>query len=228
MRHHRWDVADARDAVIAGDLERVRGPFPSSWRETKHRIEDMPQDCGCRRIRPKMEAEASRAAQATTLGEAARGVAAVTQRCGDCHRGRAAARARSWATSSEFDAHGRTGLRGAMAQHVWAAEELWLGMTVPHHESSRAAGAKALSSTPLPPAKETGSHGDAQAGSLDPGPDLTRSDEAMIPHCAKSSKPVRAMGERALAAGQPSAMTRSLLELIARCGDCHAARRHSP
>jgi hypothetical protein len=33
------------------------------------------------------------------------------------------------------------------------------------------------------------------------------------------------MGERALAAGQPAEMTKVYGELIARCGDCHAARR---
>jgi hypothetical protein len=208
MWHHFWDVVDARDAVIAGDLERVRPPL-LRLAQAKHGIDDMPHDW-----LPwidDMEAKAARAAQATTLAEAAHGVAAVTQSCGDCHRATRGGPHMVVGDVQEFDAHGRTGLRGAMAQHVWAAEELWLGMTVPHHESW-AAGAKALASTPLPPAQ-----GDADAPS----------DAATIdPELHQKLEAVRAMGDLALAAGQPAEMTKVYGELIARCGDCHAVRRH--
>lgn len=217
MWHHFWDVTEARDAVIAGDLERVRPPLLRLAR-TKHDIQDMPHDW-----LPwidEMEAEAAHAAQATTLDDAARGVAAVTQRCGDCHRATRGGPRMVVGDVQQFDAHGRTGLRGAMAQHVWAAEELWLGMTVPHHESW-AAGANALASTPLPPVQ---GDADAQAAA---GSTAAPSDTAIDPELHQKLEAVRAMGARALAAGQPAEMTQVYGELIARCGGCHAARRHS-
>jgi hypothetical protein len=94
-------------------------------------------------------------------------------------------------------------------------------MTVPHHESW-AAGAKALASTPLPPVQ-----GDADAHTADGAATTGDSSDVVIdPELHQKLEAVRAMGERALAAGQPTEMTEVYGELIARCGDCHAARRH--
>jgi len=206
MWHHFWDVADARDAVIAGKPEGVHAPL-ERLAAGSFGVEDMPPDW-----LPwveEMQQEAARGANAKTIAEAADVVAAVAQRCGDCHRATRGGPAMEDDLQT-FDAHGRTGLKGAMAQHVWASEELWLGMTVPHHQSW-VAGAKALSETPLPPLKDETSESAPAVEGVDP---------------AMQAKldAVRAMGERALAAGKPAEMTRVYGELIAACGNCHAAQ----
>jgi cytochrome c553 len=197
MWHHFWDVADARDAVIGGDPAGVHVPLERLAAGT-FGVEDMPPDW--LPWAEEMQQEAARGAGAKTIAEAANVVAAVAQRCGDCHRATRGGPAMEDDLQT-FDAHGRTGLKGAMAQHVWASEELWLGMTVPHHQSW-VAGAKALSETPLPQLKTEGVDAAMQA-KLDA---------------------VRAMGERALAAGTPVEMARVYGELIAACGTCHAAQ----
>ena len=237
MWHHFWDVADARDAVIAGKLAAVREPL-LHLSKVNYGVDEVPQDWI-----PwieEMQAEAERGAAAKTLEEAAHAVAAVAQRCGDCHRATRGGPEMEDDLQS-FDAHGRTGLKGAMAQHVWAAEELWLGMTVPHHPSW-AAGAKALSETPLPPAAPDQTAEpravDATTPPAAPAPAPTSAasaagpapaagapspTETIDPAMREKLEAVRAMGARALAAAKPFELTQVYGALIARCGNCHAS-----
>jgi hypothetical protein len=227
MWHHFWDVADARDAVIAGRLDLVAAPLQQLI-DTKYGVDELPQDWI-----PwieEMQAQAKRGIEAKTLGAAATAVASVAQACGDCHRStRGGPEIEDHVKA--FDAHGRSGLKRAMAQHVWAAEQLWLGMTAPHHQSW-AAGAQALSSTPLPPAKDEDGAQEEDTQS-DPSAE-TAETAAAAPATQPGAEPidpalhakldaVRSMGEAALAAGQPAQMAHVYGELIARCGACHAS-----
>ena len=213
MWHHFWDVADARDAVIAGNPAGVHVPLERLAAGT-FGVEDMPPDW--LPWAEEMQQEAARGAHAKTVEEAANTVAAVAQRCGDCHRATRGGPAMEDDLQT-FDAHGRTGLEGAMAQHVWASEELWLGMTVPHHQSW-VAGAKALSETPLPPLKSEPAAASTGAGDAAPAA------EGIEPEMQAKLDAVRAMGARALAAGTPVEMARVYGDLIAACGNCHATR----
>lgn len=227
MWHHFWDVADARDAVIAGRLDLVAVPLKRLV-DTKYGVDEMPQDWI-----PwidEMQAQAQRGIEAKTLGAAATAVASIAQACGDCHRStRGGPEIEN--DVKAFDARGRTGLKGAMAQHVWAAERLWLGMTAPHHQSW-AAGAQALASTPLPPAKNQ-DRVEEDAAESEPSP-ATAPNSATVPAAQPAAEPidpnlhakleaVRSMGDAALAAGQPAQMAHVYGELIARCGACHAS-----
>ena len=232
MWHHFWDIADARDAVIAGRLDLVAAPLQRIV-DTKYGVDELPQDWI-----PwveEMQAQAKLGIEAKTLGAAATAVASVAQACGDCHRStRGGPEIEN--DLKAFDAHGRTGLKGAMAQHVWAAEQLWLGMTAPHHQSW-AAGAQALASTPLPPAKDDNDESEAadeEDGTADDPPAETAPTSAAVPAAQPTGEPidadmhakleaVRSMGDAALAAGQPAQMAHVYGELIARCGACHAS-----
>lgn len=214
MWHHFFAVADARDAVVVGDVELVREPL-ARIAARSFGVDEMPPDW--LPWAEEMQQEAARGAQVTTIEQAAQVVAAVAQRCGDCHR---ATRGGPELTNDvqAFEAQGRTRVARAMAQHVWASEELWLGMTVPHHQSW-VAGAKALSETPLPPLRAEPGAEPAEA------PPEGAADEGVDAEMQADLDAVRALGPRALAAGKPFEMTAVYAELLARCGNCHAERR---
>lgn len=232
MWHHFFAVADARDAVIDGNPQGVREPL-ERIAAGSFGVDEMPPDW--LPWAEEMQQEAARGPSVRTIEEAANVVAAVAQRCGDCHR---ATRGGPELVGDlqEFDAHGRTGVSGAMAQHVWASEELWLGMTVPNHQSW-VAGAKALSATPLLPLKaEAGSVAPAvesapapatadTSGSTPPTPAGAPTEEGVDAEMQAQLDGVRGLGARALAAGKPFEMTNVYAELIGRCGNCHASRR---
>jgi hypothetical protein len=205
--------------------------------DTKYGVDELPHDWI-----PwieEMQTVARRGIDAKTLDQAAAAVASLAQACGECHR---ATRGGPEIDDDvrAFDAHGRTGLKGAMAQHVWAAEQLWVGMTAPQHQSW-ASGAEALASTPLPPSTETKAPDDAdpeaeptpettgKRGAAPPAPPAASpaGEQAIDPELHAKLEAVRAMGDAALAAGQPAQMAKVYGELIARCGACHSAMSQS-
>lgn len=223
MWHHFFAVADARDAVIAGDLRRVREQL-ARIAARSFGVEEMPPDW--LPWAEEMEQEAAQGERVGTIDEAAKAVAAVAQRCGDCHR---ATRGGPELANDVrvFEAQGRTGVSRAMAQHVWASEEMWLGMTVPHHQSW-VAGAKALSATPLPPLSPEPGATRAEAPAASPAEaasPASTAGEAVDAEMQADLDAVRALGPRALGAGKPFEMTAVYAELIAHCGNCHAERR---
>ncbi|MDH5674438.1 MAG: hypothetical protein OEZ06_20090 [Myxococcales bacterium] len=212
MWHHFWDVMHARDAVVAGELEAVRDPLqriadgkwgmeiPNDWRDWIG----------------EMQAQAQKGAGAKSLEEAAVAVTAVATQCGECHRTtrggpRADANVEGYAAS---DGEGAS-LKLRMARHVWAVEQLWLGLTVPDHPAWMK-GAEALVAKAEPTAEE------AAAGSGTAETPAAEEAEAPEPSPMQQSfAALEDLGKRALEAGQPAAKGKLYAELLARCSSCH-------
>jgi cytochrome c2 len=166
-------------------------------------------------------------------------VAAVATQCAECHR------ATRGGPALEGDVSGyhpsTTGLREAMARHVWAAEELWLGMTAPRHEAW-IRGAKALAEMPLPgdppapdaegePASEDGAGvaatpaAPADAAS-EPGMDAGAEAQATgNTGIWGELEAIRALGVRAEDAAQPAQKAAVYAEILTACAQCHARTR---
>ena len=196
MWHHFWDVMLARNEVIRGNLEAARRPLarlaqgefdeqlPVSWAQWV----------------TQMQTHAERGVSATSLEELADVVADVSAQCADCHR---ATRGGPKVEVESMDyVHDLRGLEGVMARHAWAADEMWVGMTVPSYPSW-VRGARALADFPVP---------EMDVEEDEAGPDITASLDA-----------IREIGTRAEAAGKPFEQVAVYGDLIARCGSCHQA-----
>ncbi|MGD8862405.1 MAG: hypothetical protein PVI30_20505 [Myxococcales bacterium] len=221
MWHHFWDVVNARDAVIGARLSAVKKPLqrvadgdygdtemPPDW---KHWVEDMQQ-------------KAAEGAQAQTLADAAKAVSQLAGACADCHR------TTGGGPELEGDTEGYhpagEGLTEAMHRHVWAAEELWLGLTEPRHEAW-VRGAQALAEMPLPQDEPEAAEVEAQAGTTEAEADAQAeaapaADEPKSPLWAELEK-MRALGKRAVDAAQPSDKVAIYADMLTQCGVCHAA-----
>jgi hypothetical protein len=220
MWHHFWDVAVARDAVIQGDLEQARQPLLRMADDKAQ--EDLPQDwlpwVG------EMRDEARKAATAKTLKQMADVVTAVSEQCAECHRTTRGGPVIN-VESLDYGHPKDRNLSETMERHAWAADELWVGMTVPSSPSwSR--GALALAEFPLP---ETGSAA-AQNGGTETGVSAreqntgasSRTGQTEIaPALSEKLAAVRALGKRANEARQPFEQTAVFSELIVLCGGCH-------
>jgi mono/diheme cytochrome c family protein len=201
MWHHFIDVAKARDAVIAGKLEAVRPPM--------RRI--AAGDYGAS-VRPewnyglhKMQQEAARAAQAPDLAQASQAVAAVTGHCGACHRTLGGG-PNMQGQPEGYEPYGHEGVSAAMDKLVWAADEMWLGITIPH-DPAWVRGAEALVSA------------QSAVASDEPSAEPSAKDAEID----RAIEELRAVGERAAKVTAPSEMQTLYGELIARCGTCHSA-----
>lgn len=245
MRHHFWDVAQARDAVIQADLEGVRAPL---LRIADARYgDDLPVDW--RDWVKEMQEQARLGAQVATLAEAAEVVAQLSNGCAECHRAtrggpKIADDAADYRPAGE-------GLPERMRRHMWAADALWVGITAKNHQAWTR-GAKALEELPLPepeaaPAEETsGSEAAANASAKSPAPaqpaadntaqppesspatsapdsaaDKTQEAPELSPFAAKLDA-IRILGKRADEAGQPAAKAEIYAQILTACADCHA------
>jgi len=220
MQFHFWDVAEARDAVIQADLEGVRAPLLRIAEGTYG--DDMPSDW--RTWIEEMQTQARAGAQVKTLEEAAQAVAKLSGTCAECHRTTKAGPVLS-DDAPGYQPRGE-GLPERMQRHMFAAEALWAGLTAPQHQAwSR--GARALSELPMPeeagPQAEQGETeaeqegADADEGSADaPAP--------LSPFVAKLDA-IRALGDRADAAAQPSEKVAVYGEILTHCSSCHAQMR---
>jgi cytochrome c553 len=140
MHAHFTDALLIRQAVIAGTPERASRPaealakaetlneVPAAWRQSVQGMQQI----------------ARRITDSTSAAQAAAATADLGVACGGCHRQFGGPKASSAPPPPEG-----TGLTERMRRHVWAAEKLWEGLTVPSSEAW-AAGAKALSAAPFP------------------------------------------------------------------------------
>jgi len=117
MRQHFADVAQARDAVIAGDLSRLR-PALARVAETQYG-DDLP--LGWVAWVAQMQEQASTASEAATLEQAGMAVASLARTCGECHE--------TTNAGPELPAETQNPALEGMQLHAWAAEQLWLGLT---------------------------------------------------------------------------------------------------
>jgi hypothetical protein len=202
MRHHFGLVAEARDAVIRGDLAGVTAPMAQLY-DGDYGIE-IPQDWMS--SLSDMQLEARRGSQATTLQEAARAVGMVSRHCGECH----ATFGRPEGVAQDAPHPDDRGLEGAMALHDYAAEQMWLGLTVPSHEAW-IRGAEAISA-----------HWDPLSGaSGEAGP---ATDESVV----RLIESIREMGPELREAQTSLARARAYGQLLSDCGGCHVAMGVSP
>jgi len=140
MQEHFADVAAARDAVIQGDVEGVRGPLGRI--AAAEYGADMPYDW--RQWVGEMQESAGGYAEVADLLAAATAVASLTESCADCHRTTLGGPAIPPAEEpvQEDD------LQGHMRRHDWGVQQLWLGLTAPSHEAW-ARGAQAITGDPV-------------------------------------------------------------------------------
>jgi len=190
-----WKAVEARNAVIAGNLEAAKlaglalekhdyeGTLPESW---KHWTK-------------QMQKEAGNLAIAGSLAEAAQTVGALSLTCGDCHaqkqqgpdRGRE--EPMPWRDPPET-VHGR------MARHEVGVDQLWSGLIIPSEDAWRA-GIVTLTRAPLNRPQQEG--------------------EAIDPELGKRIEEVRALAKRARTATSHAERAQIYGELLGTCGSCH-------
>jgi hypothetical protein len=201
MRHHFGVIVAARDAVIRGDAAGVHEPMRKLY-EGDYGIE-IPQDWMS--SLNEVQTVADRGRNVDDLHDAGRLVAMISRQCGECHR--TFGRPEHIAERQEYAAEG-AGLHEAMARHMWAAEQMWLGITTPSHEAW-IRGANAISETWSPTSPTSAGAGD-EATSKD------SSTDRMI-------QAIRARGPVLREAQTSHARAEAYGELIADCGGCHVA-----
>lgn len=217
MWHHFVDVGQARDAVIGGQLEKARMPFnrlAAGDYGTSTRPEWAPD-------LERMQAAARRGAEAKDLLGAARAAAAVAGHCGACHQARGKG-PEMQGRPQGYRPRGHAGLSEDMRRQVWAAEEMWLGITVPL-DAAWQRGAQTLAgrdaAAPVQPV-DGGVPGGADVASepapSSPSPPPSETQQAVVG--------LRALGERAVAVSTAAEREVLYAELIAQCGGCHVEK----
>lgn len=140
MTAHYQDGVEIKDAVIAGDLDRVRaparrlrevsGPIPASWRPFMIKEGEL----------------ATRILSARNLRTAATNAAALTDNCGECHEALGGGPRIDPAASPPAAAPRQLGQH--MLRHQWAADRMWDAL-VAHNDDAWTAGADLLVDAPL-------------------------------------------------------------------------------
>lgn len=234
--HHFWVVRQARDAVIHGDLAAAKGKLE---RIADGELgEEIPSDWTV--WIEEMQEEAARAQRARSLKAVAGIVTSVASRCGDCHRSQARGPARLGLERLEQLSHIPGGIEPEHADHRWASEQLWLGMTIPLHQAW-VRGSRALTRSPLhgepeqragdaPDPKSSDNRQGAPSGNLLASP--AQADPSLVapdpgapgrpPAVAKGLRALVGVGERIYEAGRPLPMARAYADYIARCDSCHS------
>lgn len=195
-----WAAVDARDAVIAGDLDGARAngeylahePFaalPDRWR---HWVK-------------QMQVQAAELAIAPDLPQAATAVARISLACGDCHDqmhkdARGIAHAQGGATE---DGENVENVEARMLRHERVADDLWNGLVRPS-DSDWSRGAKGLVEAPPQRPTEAGQEVDADF--------------------AQQLNEIKAMGLRAVTAKTHPERAEVFAAYLTRCSGCHQAR----
>lgn len=195
MVDHYLIATLSRDAVIAGDLEALRGPLrsfaeydyadiaPGGWMPWIAQVQEV----------------AGLTADAETLELAALGVATMARTCSACHtaQGRGP-RLVALGVQHPPPRSNTTVLR--MGEHMWAAERLWEGLIAPSEEAWKA-GAAMLAKIPT----------DAPSSSE---PRSAAFESALLAN--------RALGQQALEAESAADRANVYGRLLAGCSGCHA------
>jgi len=196
MRANFLVAVDARDAVIDGDLVRAiealnwiaeqnfDGLLPDRWKPYSARLQQT----------------ARAGAQAQTLQDAAQRVAAVAQRCGECHQNFKTGEDRGAEEAQGFAPVGPEHVETRMVRHQWAADELWHGLVIPS-DKTWGGGARILVDAPPNPPQ----HPD---GTVDPQLKAEIAD-------------LRRLGERAAGASDVGRRVEVYGDLLGRCAGCH-------
>ena len=139
MHGHYRRAADARDALIRGDMETARADM--QWLSAHHEDEALADDL--QPLLVQMHTEAARFADATTLTEAGQALARTLVRCGNCHRQHDAGFQVALPPLPEGDRN-----VDHMQRHLWSATRMWEGLVMADAEQFTA-GTDALREAPL-------------------------------------------------------------------------------
>jgi len=223
--HHFWIIRQAVDAVMHGNdkatrilLQRIADgnlgeEVPSEWTFWVEEMQD----------------EALAAERTRGLKPAAEIVTAIASRCGECHRSLRNGPAKLGLERLEQLAHGSSGADPSTSSHRWAADELWLGMTIPQHQAW-VRGTRALTDSPLhvPPGQLDPDAPDAPeaphevAGTRAPaGNAVAVQLPERDPKLSRGLQELVGVGERLLETGHPLPMAKAYADYISRCGGCH-------
>lgn len=121
MHGHYQRAADAREALIRGDMDSARADM--QWLAAHHEDEALAENL--QPLLAQMQTGAARFAEATTLTEAGQALARTLVRCGNCHRESGGGFSVALPPLPEGDtsvAH--------MQRHLWAATRMWEGLVV--------------------------------------------------------------------------------------------------
>jgi len=147
MQEHFTQVGEARDALIAGDLEAAKKP--ATWILEHAAAKQIPEQWQTHVDAMRQAAEA--ASTSETVEDACLTIADMAYGCGECHS------AMSVTVSLETPPEPAEGEDTAvhMLHHAWAAERMWEGLVAPSEElwlkGAQAFGGQALESDELTP-----------------------------------------------------------------------------
>ena len=193
MQHHFSDVVRVHEAVIRGDLPAVRAPalrvasvaVPTSVPESAAPFVVALRQAG------------QRAADATSLEDAARSTVAMVVECAKCHR-----------TVGVFPAVTQRrppqigGLLGHMQEHQLATDDMLVGLMVPSPSQWRT-GADKLRAAPL------------RTNQMPRDPKMTK-------WVRDADLRLHQIAERAIAADTDDERARSYVDVMTTCAQCHS------
>ncbi|MCA9539649.1 MAG: hypothetical protein KC620_12220 [Myxococcales bacterium] len=143
MHAHYSSSLALREIVVQGDLSLLAAPADELSRQPMH-----PAFGEAARVDfDAMQQGARRAAGASTLSDAAAGVADVAAACGSCHQ---RLEVRSVPPSAPPEPAAEASVDGHMWRHHWGAAKLWDGLTRPSFADWKD-GINALAEVPLQP-----------------------------------------------------------------------------
>jgi cytochrome c553 len=194
MLEHFMITAWVRDAIVDGNLERIRTPLRALAAYEYQTV----APGGWMQGISQLQAAARVTAEAHNLSAAASGIAGMARVCGDCHRAQGGPTVQHYRPDKKTPKSDK--MEGRMYRHAWAAERLWEGLTAPS-DNAWEAGAAALSHAPVavPKAKPALPAGVAEGLTL-----------------------VRQLGVRAEGAESSEQRAEIYGQLLTTCATCHA------
>lgn len=192
MAEHFASAAAMRDALMRGDLERLRASAATlSDRDLSANVSDA--------WKPHLEAmrvAAKGARDAASLEAGAQALTEVAQACAVCHEKLGTPK-----LAVGDPPPGGSGALPPMIRHAWAADRLWEGLAIPSQEAW-AKGAEVFTEAPLEPAAVAGP-------------------KSVSPEVGELAKRAHAYGMQARAATDRKARAKVLADVYATCVGCH-------
>jgi cytochrome c553 len=194
MRHHFSDVVLVHEAVIRGDLPAVRAP---AMRVTAAGVPTGVPDSATLFVVALRQA-GQRAADATSLADAAKATVAMVGECAKCHRTVGVFPAVTLRKTPQVG-----GIVGHMLEHQLATDDMLLGLMVPSPVQWRS-GAEQLRVAPL------------RTNQLPRDPKMTK-------WVREADVRLHAIADRASRADTDEARASAYVELMTTCAQCHSA-----
>ena len=194
MGEHFWELADAHDAAIEGNLDGIREA--TRWLADHDPVEGLPE-AGLPYV-AALRAESARTAEAANLAEAATGLSRVAASCGACHQ----ALEVPLPTVVDQDPPGGDDLGSQMSTHIRAADLMWEALIAPSEDAWQS-GIALLSSVDVLPSAVTD----------------TPEEEQVVSDLLDRVRAVAEAGGATDAGERPALYG----QLVATCGQCHSA-----